>query len=1060
MCGIAGLVCLNRTVERSELERMAELLRHRGPDHTGIYHERHLGLVSTRLSIQDLSHAADMPLWNAEAQIAIVYNGEVYNFRELRASLIKQGHTFRTTGDTEVVLNAWKEWGPGCLLRFNGMFAFAVLDQHQRRLWLARDRFGKKTVYYYYSGETLVFASEVKAIWALNSFCLTLDDRAVLEYLTADHIKGTMFREIEALEPGEYIEFDLHDLHLVRRKRYFRLSDWIDKEKYLEMRRCKSRTIEHLTEEHLERAVMSRLVSDAPLGVMCSGGVDSSLVTLRARKHTNQIDVFTVDIPGHLVYSEAEYAAELCQKIGARHHVFNLGRNDYLREVVDNIYYNDLPPAHLGSSIGIYLVCRMARERGIKVLLSGEGADEIFCGYQPRYRRHYWRCKILMLRHLLRLIPNALRDLLTDQSVFDANVLKGIATNELAIIAARSAMNRMLYEELCDQYREFAGRDADILAMSLIDLVVWLQPILLRTDRASMQASVEARIPFLDDELVRLALNMPYRWRMSALEDKIILKRILAKEMGHRFAFRPKVGFGVRPYLRDLNLVQLFNGGFVREYFGPGILRLASNHEELLHKLILLEIWHRLFCARLSREEVRALCENSSSQPSNNREAALCRADREALALFAGSGEPLSEAGILRRGDVTHFAATIASSVIGVFSSVVAAKFLTPRELGIVQSVMLLASYFGFLDFGVTSGLFRNVPLTLGRGDTPKVRKMVNAAWLVVRGMIAVGTGVSASVMVWGFFRASDPLFGWAALGLMSQMVWAPVETLYVILYRSVQEFHVLGKRLNWKNLFLIFSLGLPAVAGAAGLVARYVLTPIAGTLLLRPGLPLRPTGRGSWREAVALAKVGFPILLVNVLTSLLMVADRSVVALMLGPEAVGQYALASLVLAGLPVLPAALGAILYPRAAHQFGRHGSSKALAPFFWRSLRFNMAVLAPICAVAYFTIPPLVRWLLPAYQEGIRPAQLACISCVFLAYIGPANILIVVRRNLLYGIFLLLATAIVWVAGWLLGTSNWGIEGVAIGRILANAVLCLLVVTCAGSIVRKDITCEDQ
>ncbi len=1065
MCGIAGLLRLDGTVERAELERMADFLRHRGPDHTGIHHEPHLGLVSTRLSIQDLSHAADMPMWSSDGRLAIVYNGEVYNFRELRDELRARGHAFRTTGDTEVVLHAWREWGAACLRRFNGMFAFAILDRERRTLVLARDQFGKKTVYYHLSGRSLAFASEVKAIWALDGVTLTLDDRAVLEYLATDHALGTMFRELRAVEPGEFVEFDIDMAREVRRGRYRRLQDWIDADLFRQMKSAPSGAVERAVDERLSRAVAIRLIADAPVGVMCSGGVDSSLVTLHASRHTEQLEVFTVDIPGHPVYSEAQYAAEVCRKVGARHHIYSLGREEYLREVVDNIYFNDIPPAHLGSSIGVYAVCRLAREAGIKVLLSGEGADETFCGYHPRYRTNYLRTQVLGLARPWRWLPASLRELLSDASIFEANLLKGIEARDLAIVVARATGSRVLYEELCARYREFAGRDAEIMAMALLDLSLWIQSILLRTDRASMQASIEARIPFLDDDLTRLALNLPLRWRVTATQDKVVLKRLLSKEMGSAFARRPKVGFGVLPYIREINLPRLFSGGFVLEYFGEGIVRLGAERPELLAKLAVLEIWHRLFGARMTRDEVRSLCVADERSPAVRPASAgrsgvgMSRADEEALTVFVSAGETPAEGGILRRGDATHFAATIASSLIGLVSSVIAAKFLQPGELGTIQSVMLLASYLAFMDFGVCSGLFRNVPLALGRGDAAWARRMVDTAWSVVRAVAALGVGISAGVMVWGWVGRGDPLFGWAALGLMSQLAFAPVENFFVILYRSVQEFHVLGKRLNWKNMFMALSLGLPAVAGAAGLIARNVLLPVVGVFLLGPGLPLRPVGRGSWRDAVSLASVGLPILVVNLLTSFLMAADRSVIALRLGAEAVGHYALASLVLVGFPVLPAALGAILYPRAAHEFGRFGSSRGLFGFLWKSIVFNVAVLVPSCALAYWALPPLVNAFLPAYASGIRTAQLACLSCLFLLYVGPANILVVVRRNFQYGLLLALATAAVWVVGWLLAGRGWGIEGVAVARLLANILLCFSVIAYTAYVVWKNIPCED-
>lgn len=1043
---------------------MAVSIRHRGPDHTGFHFEPHLGLVSTRLSILDLSHDADMPMWSPDRQAGIVYNGEVYNFRELREELVALGHSFHTTGDTEVLLHAWMEWGTGFLRRLNGMFGLCIYDVRNRRLLLARDRFGKKNIYYYLRGQTLAFASEAKALWAVFRDCLTLDDRAVLEYLATDHVMTSMFREIRALDPGEFIEFSVDSLEIVRQARYHTLADWVDTDLHREMDRLPRVQVDGEVSRRLREAVAVRLVSDAPLGVMCSGGVDSSLITLHAAERPERLEAFTVDIPGHPIYSELQYAAEVCRKAGAHLNVFNLERNDYLSAVVDNIYYNDIPPAHLGSSIGVYLISRMARERGIKVLLSGEGADETFCGYYGRYRRHHVRRKLLGLARLKQAVPRSVQSFFSDESVFDANLLKGIRYPDLAMVAARAAPKHVVYDELCERYREAGCCDPEVMAMSVMDMDLWIQSILLRTDRASMQASVEARIPFLDDNLTRLAVNLPLRWRVTAFQDKAVLKRLLAQQMGSRFAYRPKVGFGVVSYLRDFDLENLFGGGFVQDFFGPGMLRLASKDELLLNKLVILEIWHQVFCRGIPRDKVNESLgvtgrKFSSESKSSVSARLLSAADKAALATVAATGEGPTDSGFIRKGDATHFSATVASSLIGLISSVIAAKFLLPKDLGTIQTVMLIASYLAYMDLGVTSGLFRNMPLALGRGEATKVVGMVDAAWRVVKLVCLIGLAVSLGVMVWGFAEQRDALFGWSSLGLLALLAVGPIETFYVILFRGVQQFHVLGKRLHWKNAFMAVSTLLPAVAGAGGLIARNVLTPVVGVFLLKPGLPFRPSGKGSWREAGELAKVGLPILMVNILTSFLMAADRSVIALLLGPEAVGQYALASLVMAGLPVLPASLGAILYPRAAHDFGRGGSSRALRRFYWLSLLFNLAVLVPACAICYFLIPPAVHAFLPAYAPGIHTAQIACMSCLFLLYVGQANILVVVRRNLPYGLMLAAATALVWVVGWLLVMAGWSIEGVAVGRLIANAVLCVCVVAYAGYLVWKDIKCED-
>lgn len=1067
MCGIAGMALRDPSADLSAVDRMAVLLRHRGPDHTGFHKEPGLGLASTRLSILDVSHGADMPMWSDDRTLAIVYNGEVYNFRELRAELESRGHVFRTTGDTEVVLEAWREWGRDCFRRLNGMFGLCIFDRARRRLILARDAFGKKNVYVYADSGTFCFASETKAIWDVLPGRLTLDDRAVMEFVATDHVIGTMFRECREIPPGGTLEFDLASFRIDRESRYHSTRDWIDPDAYRAAARMSPAAVQDETERLLRASVQARLVSDAPVGVMCSGGVDSSLITLFAAGHRAGIEAFTVDTPDDALFSERRYAEEVCRKAGTPINVFELDRKAYHKQVVENIYHNDIPPSHLGSSIGVYYVCRMARDRGVKVLLSGEGADETFCGYFGRYRINLIRNHILG-RHAIRgMMPKMISGLFPSDSgnIFERNILKSIQPMDLACIASRLVTRHGEFQEFAARFREMGEPQPEIAAMAVADLEMWISSILLRTDRASMQASVEARIPFLDDALTRFALNLPVKHRVSLFADKLVLKRLLSREMGRRFAFRSKVGFGVPFHAWELNLPALFAEGFVIDYFGDGILRMAASQPPLLNKLIILEIWHRLFIQRSSVDAVKGVVhrgpEVGSVRVAGSGEGSMIRSeeDRRALATIAITGEGPSEQGFIRRGDTLHFTATVVSPIIGLIASLVAAKFLLPAELGGIQSVMLLAGYLAYLDLGVTSGLFRNIPLYVGRGESARVQPLVDASWMVTKLVAFVGLGVAAGVMAWSFAVRRDPLMGWASLGLAAYLVAAPFDTFFTILFRGMQQFHLLGRRLHWKNMVQAVTTVFPALWGPGGLIAKNILLPIAGACLLRPGLPFNLGRAGRWADALHLSKVGLPILGVNLLTSFLMVADRSVVAVFLGTEAVGHYALATLILAGLPVLPAALGAILYPRAAHDFGRAGSSRALRKFFWVSFLFNLGVMIPASLLCYWLLGPLTRRFLPEYTSGIPAAELTALGSVFLLYVGQANILVVVRRNFLFGVFLATSIAIVWLVGGWLSRIGWGIEGVAMARLIANAFLCISVVLYAGYCVHKDIRCED-
>jgi asparagine synthase (glutamine-hydrolysing) len=1065
MCGIAGITRHNAEVKTSEIELMAEAIFHRGPDHTGYYREPGLALASTRLSILDLSHGADMPLWSEDGSTVIVYNGEIYNYREIRANLVALGHTFRTTGDTEVVLAAWKQWGVDSFRMFDGMFGVCIYDVVRRRIVLSRDRFGEKNVYYVHTPQLFGFASEIKALWKVLPDQLNLDDRAVLQFIATDHVDHSMFREIRSLEPASFLEFDVERFVILRQCRYYELIDWVDEELIRTLRRMKSSDVMEETNRRLHQAVTERLLSDAPVGVLCSGGVDSSLIALHAARQRGGLEAFTVDTPGALQYSERHFAEQVCRKAAMPVNVFDLDKQAYLNQVVENIYFNDIPPAILGSSIGLYYVSNMAREKGVKVLLSGEGADEIFCGYFSRYRRRLVQ-QSLHGSSVMAMLPKSVTGLLSgcNTSILDQNLLRGIRPVDIARLVSRAVSKRAQFDEIALRYKELGCVHSDIMAMSVSDLEIWISSILLRTDRSSMQASVEARIPFLDADLVTFALNMPIRHRATLFTDKLVLKRLLARDMGRSFSNRAKIGFGVPYHLQEMNLPRLFAGGFVVDYFGNNILKLAAGTPTFLNKLIILEMWHKIYIERLSLQKVKSLAgiigeHNDLSSKSVKPTERVQSGANQQTEIACGTSERPVASGFIRRGDTLHFSATILAAGIGLISSVVAASFLTPVELGTIQTVLLLAGYLAYMDFGVVSGLFRNIPLHLGRGDEVCLQPMVDATWLVLRFVIGAGIIVGVGVMLWGFVVLGNPLFGWAGLALLVTLALQPVETLMTILFRGAQQFYPLGKRLQWKNGIMCLTVFLPVLAGAYGLILRNIIHPLVGTLLLKPGLPFRRRGKGRWGDALSLSRIGFPILIVNLLTSFLMVADRSIIAVLLGAKEVGQYALASLILAGFPVLPASLGAILYPRAAHTFGRHGSSRALFGYYWKSMIFNIIVILPTCAFVYFALPPAVHQFLPAYSPGIPAAQITCLSSVFLVYLGQANILVVVRRNFFYSIFLALSIALVWGLGWFFVRAGWGIEGVAAARLVANATLCAAVVLYSGYVVWKDIPCDE-
>lgn len=619
MCGIAGIVDHSNRVEPERVRRLADTIWHRGPDYTGTYIDQGVALVSTRLSIIDLSSSANMPIWNTDASACIVFNGEIYNFKDIRKDLESFGYFFSTESDTEVVLAAYDKYGFECFSRFNGMFAICIYDKARGQIVFARDRFGKKNIYYRHSFSELIFCSEIKGILAVDGSSKTIDDRALLEFVAFDHVEHTLFREIKSLQAGHYMVLDLETFAL-RENNYFTLTDLLDERMFQGFREATYEQVERHVEEALESAVRSRLISDAPLAVMCSGGVDSSIISIMARQFVPGVEAYMVDVQGEKTgffnnfgsvsqvdLSERRYAESLCHRHGLKLNVFSLTKKDYLHEIVRNTYYNDLPPAHLGSSIGVYHVSKMARDNGIKVMLSGEGADEVFGGYATRCRHFLQRSLITRYLRLEKLVPKRFRNILNYKDLFPQNRLKGVSEHLFCLVASNSLGKITKFRELQSRYEQMGAVHSDLSAMLVLDLENWISSILLRNDRASMEASIETRVPFLDINLVRMAANIPLRHKVSPFQDKLILKNILAKRMGKGFAFRPKNGFAVPLHLLGINHQRLFENGFVEGYFGPEIFRMEEPKGYFFSKLILLEIWHLLFVQGKSVEDVHAI---------------------------------------------------------------------------------------------------------------------------------------------------------------------------------------------------------------------------------------------------------------------------------------------------------------------------------------------------------------------------------------------------------------------------------------------------------------------
>lgn len=488
MCGIAGI-----WGEDGDIRRMTRLLKHRGPDEEGYYSNGPVNLGSRRLIVID-PLGGQQPIYNEDRTLAVVFNGLIFNYRELRQDLEVRGHRFRSATDTEVVIHAYEEWGVECLEQFNGMFAFALHDGQQ--LWLARDRMGEKPLYYHFDGRRLIFASEIKSILSEVDADLEFDEHFfVFETSTGNR---TLWKDIYSLEPGHTLSFDGRHLSC---SRYWSIpSD-----------EGETRSEEQYAEELrwlIEDAVRIRLRSDVPLGAFLSGGLDSSLITCLARPEV----VFSCRFPHGESYDESQYAGLVARHVGARHQLIE-PRPETFRTFYPQILHHLDQPAATASSIAEFSLAALA-SRQVKVVLGGQGADELFGGY---------------VRYLLMLEEDRLGRLeeLRNYHALARYFWQGEMFGEPFrryhhLIRRGDARDNTTLETV---KRLFVGRRHLIDQMGACDIAISLPPLITMNDRAASAFGLENRTPFLDHRIVEFAFRLPPEMKVRELTTKYILRR-------------------------------------------------------------------------------------------------------------------------------------------------------------------------------------------------------------------------------------------------------------------------------------------------------------------------------------------------------------------------------------------------------------------------------------------------------------------------------------------------------------------------------------------------------
>ena len=620
MCGIAGYINTQPVrVNDGILTRMTEAIAHRGPDDSRFYRDSFAQLGHRRLSIIDVA-GGHQPMANEDGTIWIIYNGEIFNHATVRPELEAAGHRYGTHCDTETVIHAYEQWGPECLQRFRGMFSFVLWDSKRKRMFAVRDRLGIKPFYYVWTGREFIFASEIKALLEHPSVSAEVEESLIPEYLSFGYIseERTLFRGIRKLMPGHYVTLDLQNEPI--EPKFHRYWD-IPAPGVLE-KRSEESWIEECR-HRLEETVRMRLMSDVPLGMFLSGGVDSSAIAALIKRMTDgPVKTFSVGYREEQ-YSELGYARQVAKAIGTDHHEVVIGMDDFFNALPQLVWHED-EPITWPSSISLYFVSKLAATE-VKVVLTGEGSDELFAGYE-RYGHYLWNSG-WMKRYSM--VPGPLRSLIRNQ----------IATNGMLSGNLRRKLKHTFlgrentYEslQLDNFYGAFAGDEfrslckvpgdpyantmsywrsganrSTLAQMLYADAKTYLVELLMKQDQMSMACSIESRVPFLDHPFVEFAHRVPDDLKIHNGEAKYILKKAVEDILPRDIIYRKKMGFPtpLRQWFRESRADRLFallqaKNGFVSSFVDLDVMNgLIARHRagaedatDRIWRLLNLQIW-------------------------------------------------------------------------------------------------------------------------------------------------------------------------------------------------------------------------------------------------------------------------------------------------------------------------------------------------------------------------------------------------------------------------------------------------------------------------------------
>lgn len=612
MCGITGIIDLkNPAIDRPVLQRMNDAICSRGPDDEGFFFADHVGLGQRRLSIIDLA-TGHQPMTTADGRYTITFNGEIYNYRELREPLIRSGASLRTTSDTEVVLELFAREGRACLDKLNGMFAFAVWDSVDKKLFAARDRMGKKPFYYSVIGNSFVFGSELKALLRHPDIKKEVDPFAVRLFFTYECVPApyAMIKGVNKLKQGHCLEFSALGLSL---HRYWNLCfDHKTTDSF--------GVVQKNLLDKIDRAVQYRLIADVPVGVFLSGGIDSSTVVAMIARHREgkKIPTFSISFQ-EKSYDESSYSSLIAKKFGTDHHEETLSAKRLLEILPDVMAYMDEPLAD-GSILPTYLLSRFTRQH-VKVAIGGDGADELFAGYPTFFANNLADlCQKIpsgvwsLAQKIARFVPVSDKNMSLD---FKLNLflsalqyngpernqvwLSGVRPEEQGQLFTTGFISQTLGQNPLSLIREelssLRSANATDALLYYYQKFYMCDDVLVKVDRASMANSLEVRAPFLDREVVEYANSLPFSFKHKGRTTKRVLKKALEEILPNKILYRPKKGFGIpisgwlkneiRPQLESsLNKSRiekdgLFNWGFVEGLMKQHLENKRNNRKQL-----------------------------------------------------------------------------------------------------------------------------------------------------------------------------------------------------------------------------------------------------------------------------------------------------------------------------------------------------------------------------------------------------------------------------------------------------------------------------------------------